>query len=98
VTLRFESIWSKKVPIHSAIDIATAQWPGPIATEFEPDSVLITGPRHMLLRIPSVRTVKATIAFPDSLPHLVDIDTVGFGPARARPSQVKVHLKLLPHT
>jgi hypothetical protein len=98
VTLRFETMWTKKVPVHSAIDVATVQWPGPIETELEPDSVVVTGPRHLLLSIPSVRTVKSTILFPDSLPHLVDIDTVGFGPARARPNQVKVHLKLLPHT
>jgi len=98
VTLRFESIWSKKVPVRSALDIATVTWPGPITTEFEPESVVVTGPRHLLLRIPSVRTVKATLFYPDSLPHLVDIDTAGFGPARARPNQVKVHLKLLPHT
>src|SRR5436309_3051040 len=51
---------------------------------------------HLVARILSVRTVKATIAFPDSLPHLVDIDTVGFGPVRARPPQVKVQLKSLP--
>jgi hypothetical protein len=98
VTLRFESMWSKKVPVRSAIDIATVTWPGPITTEFEPESVVVTGPRHLLLRIPSVRTVKTTLFYPDSLPHLVDIDTAGFGPARARPNQVKVHLKLLPHT
>jgi YbbR domain-containing protein len=96
VTLRFESTWSRKVRVNSAIDIATVQWPGPIATVFEPESVVVSGPRHMLRRIPSVRTVKATVPFADSLPHLVDIDTVGFGPVRVKPAQVKVHFRLLP--
>jgi hypothetical protein len=95
VTLRFESTWSRKVSVTSAIAIATAQWPGPIATYFEPESVQVTGPRHLVLRIPSVRTVKTTIPFPDSLPHLVDIDTAGFGPLRARPAQVKVEFRLV---
>jgi hypothetical protein len=97
VTLRFESMWSRKVRVNSAIDVSTTAWPGPIATVFEPESVLVTGPRHLVLRIPSVRTVKATIPFGDSLPHLVDIDTVGFGQVRVRPAQVKVLFKLLPH-
>lgn len=97
VTLRFESTWTRKVPVRSMIDIAEPL-PGPIATQLQPDSVMVTGPRQLVMRIPSVRTVKMTVSLPDSLPHLVDIDTAGFGPARARPNQVKVHLKLLPHT
>lgn len=96
VTLRFESTSRKKVPVHSAIDIATVTWPGPIATEFEPEVVELSGPRHLLLGIPSVRTVRTTLPYPDSLPHLVDIDTTGFGPVRVKPNQVKVHLRLLP--
>jgi YbbR domain-containing protein len=96
VTLRFEPTWSRKVPVHSAIDIATVSWPGPIATSFEPETVQVSGPRHLVVRVASVRTVKTTITFPDSLPHLVDIDTTGLGPIRVRPSQVKVMLTLLP--
>ncbi len=98
VTLRFETMQSKKVPIKSAIDVSAEQSAGPVTTDFDPESVTVTGPRHMLLGIRSVRTVKTTIPFPDSLPHLIDIDTTGFGPARAKPNQVKVHLRLLPHT
>jgi hypothetical protein len=91
VTLRFESTWAHKVPVHSMIDIAADQPSGPVATQLQPDSVLVTGPRHLVMRIPSVRTVKTTISLPDSLPHLVDIDTVGFGSRiRVRPAQVKV--------
>jgi len=98
VKLRFESTWSRRVPVHSAIDVASANGPGPVTTILDPETVVVSGPRHLVLHIPSVRTVKQTIAFPDSTPHLVDIDTTGFGPVRVRPSQVKVSLDLLPHT
>src|ERR1051325_8265227 len=88
VTLRFESLWTRKVVVHSAIDIATADYAGGGVTPvFDPETVQVTGPRHLLLRIPSVRTIKTTLSFPDSLPHLVDIDTTGFGPARVKPQQ-----------
>jgi hypothetical protein len=95
VTLRFESTWSRSVRVLSRIDIATAGAPGPIAAVFEPDSVQITGPRHLVLRVPNVHTVRTTIPFGDSLPHLVDIDTTGLGALRVKPAQVKVNFKLL---
>jgi YbbR domain-containing protein len=98
VTLRFESTWSRRVPVLSAIDIATTGSSAAIATQIEPQMVQVTGPRHLVQKIRSVRTVKETIMFPDSLPHLVDIDTVGFGPVHVRPSQVKVSLSAPPHT
>jgi len=98
VTLRFESTWTRKVPVRSMIDIAADPLPSPIATQLQPDSVLVTGPRHLVMRIPSVRTVKTTISLPDSLPHLVDIDTIGFGSRiRIKPAQVKVSFVQLPH-
>lgn len=98
ITLRFESTWSRKVPVHSALTIVPIPLPGPIETRFEPESVIVTGPRHLVLRIPSVRTTKTTVTFPDSLPHLVDIDTTGFGSGvRVRPSQVKVQLIQMPN-
>lgn len=98
VTLRFESTWSRKVPVRSEVQIGPDQFTGPIETQLDPDTVLVTGPRHLVMRIPSVRTVKTTIAFPDSLPHLVDLDTTGFGPGvRVRPSQIKVQFRTLPH-
>ncbi|HEX4684341.1 MAG TPA: hypothetical protein VH277_16605 [Gemmatimonadaceae bacterium] len=93
VTLRFESTWTRKVVVHSAIDIATVQPAGPITPVFEPETVQISGPRHLMLHLPSVRTIKTTLSYPDSLPHLVDIDTTGFGPLRVKPQQVKVQLK-----
>ena len=97
VTLRFESTWSRKVVVHSAIDIATVQYTGPITPVFDPETVQVTGPRHLVLRVPSVRTIKTTLTYPDSLPHLVDLDTTGLGPLRIKPQSVKVQLKALPN-
>ena len=97
VTLRFESTWTRKVPVRSMIDIAEPA-PGPVTTQLQPDSVMVTGPRQLVMRIPSVRTVKATVSLPDSLPHLVDIDTVGLGNRiRIKPAQVKALFIPLPH-
>ena len=96
VTLRFESTWSRRVRINSAINVAMSDSAGPVTTVFEPESVTVTGPHHLVLRIPSVRTVRTTISYPDSLPHLVDIDTTGFGLTHVKPQQVKVQVKALP--
>ena len=93
LTLRFESTWTRKVPVRSAIQVVEPPGAGPVATRLDPDSVQVTGPRHRVTQIPSVVTVRTTITFPDSLPHLVDIDTTPLGPGvRARPAQVKVLL------
>jgi hypothetical protein len=95
VTLRFETTWTRKVPVQSAIDVATTTTsvPGPFAIRIEPSVVEIGGPRNLVAKIPYVRTIKTTIPFPDSLPHLVDLDTGGLGQGiRLRPSQVKVLL------
>jgi hypothetical protein len=96
VTLRFETIWTKRVRVNSAVNIAMVPGSGPVTTVLDPEFVQVTGPRHLLLGIPSVRTIKTTLPFPDSLPHLVDIDTTGFGDARVKPPQVKVEIKPLP--
>lgn len=97
VTLRFESTWSRKVPVQSQVQISGDPSPNSILPVIEPDSVLVTGPRHSVLRVPSVRTVKTTIVVADSLPHLVDLDTTGFAPGvRVRPTQVKVQFRTLP--
>jgi YbbR domain-containing protein len=100
LTLRFEPTWSRKVPIvPSAIDIVSAPGTGTVLPHFEPETVQISGPRHLVLSVTSVRTNKTTIPFPDSLAHLVDIDTASLGPGlRVRPTQVKVQLTLLPHS
>jgi YbbR domain-containing protein len=94
ITLRFESTWLRKVPVHTAIDVPTANGgPGPSAIHVEPNVVEVGGPRHLVGKIPFVKTIRTTIPFPDSLPHLVDLDTAGLGAGiRLKPSQVKVTL------
>ncbi len=97
LTLRFETTWTRKAPVHSEIEVANNMGTA-LTTRFDPESVQVTGPRRLVLRIPSVRTVKTIIPFPDSLPHLVDIDTTGFGAGvRVRPSQVKVLITPVPN-
>jgi hypothetical protein len=93
VTLRFESIASRRVRVNSAIDVAMRGAGGPVMTIFDPATVEVTGPRHLLQKISFVKTVRATIPYPDSLPHLIDIDTTGFGSARVKPAQVKVEFQ-----
>jgi YbbR domain-containing protein len=96
VTLRFESTWSRKVPVRSAIDVATSNGsgPGPVAMKIDPSIVEVTGPRHLVGKIRYVKTIRTTIAFPDSLPHLVDLDSNGLGSGvRLKPSQVKVMIQ-----
>lgn len=91
VTLRFESTWSRRVPVQSAIDLVRDSSMTPLAISLDPDSVQVSGPRHVVLRVPFVRTVRTTIRLPDSLPHLVDLDTARLG-IRVKPSQVRVQI------
>ena len=93
VTLRFESMTSRRVRVTSAIDVAMRGGGAPVTAVFDPAVVEVTGPRHLLQKILSVKTVRTTIPYPDSLPHLVDIDTTGFGSARVKPAQVKVEFQ-----
>jgi hypothetical protein len=93
LTLRFETTSTRRVPVRSAIDIATTNGAiGPVWTHIDPPAIEVTGPRHLVARVSFVRTIKTTIPFPDSLPHLVDLDTTGLSQIRLRPSQVKVWL------
>lgn len=94
ITLRFESTWSRRVGVQSAIDIATTNGiPGNVSPRIDPGVVEVTGPRHVVARINFVRTIRTTISYPDSLPHLVDIDTTTLGPGvRVKPAQVRVTL------
>jgi len=99
VTLRFESMWSRKVPVRSVVDVTAPGYSGPVGLHFDPESVQVTGPRHIVMGVASVRTVRTTISFPDSLPHLIDIDTAGLNPAiHVRPAQVKAQLSTVPHS
>ena len=90
ITLRFESTASRRVPIVSALSVNATGVVGPIATRFDPESVQVSGPRQRVSQVRAVQTIKTVITFPDSLPHLVDVDTTGFGTLRVKPAQVKV--------
>jgi hypothetical protein len=92
ITLRFETTANRKVPIVSALSVSVVGATGPISTRFDPESVLVSGPRLRVAQIKSVQTIRAVISFPDSVPHLVDVDTTGLGSLRVKPSQVKVLL------
>jgi YbbR domain-containing protein len=94
ITLRFESTWSRHVSVQSAIDIATTNGSaGTVTAKIDPTVVEVTGPRHIVARINAVKTIRTTIPYPDSLPHLVDIDTSALGPGvRVKPAQVRVML------
>src|SRR5215831_1367208 len=92
ITLRFESTASRRVPIVSALSVNATGVVGPIATRFDPESVQVSGPRQRVAQVRAVHTIKTVITFPDSLPHLVDVDTSGFGTLRVKPAQVKVVL------
>jgi hypothetical protein len=94
LVLRFEPTWTKRVVVAPAgIDMLTAPGVGMVKPVFDPEVVQVSGPRHLVLQVKSVRTIRTTLPYPDSLPHLVDIDTTGLGPGiRVRPGQVKVQL------
>jgi YbbR domain-containing protein len=98
LTLRFEPTWNRTVPVTSdRIEITSAPGNGTVHPQFDPVMVQISGPRQVVLQIPSVRTTRTTIAYPDSQTHLVDIDTSALGAGvRVRPTQVKVQLTFVP--
>lgn len=91
MTLRFESTWSRRVPVQSMIEMTPTDWPWPVTVRLDPESVQVSGPRHVVLRVRYVPTVQTTINLPDSLPHLVDLDTARLG-LRVRPTQIKVQV------
>ena len=94
LTLRFESTWSRKVSVRSAVDIATTDGSGAgVLATIEParwkSPVRGISWRTSISCGPSRRRYR----YPDSLPHLVDIDTSALGPGvRVRPAQVRVSL------
>lgn len=91
ITLRFEESSSRRVPVHSTLKVVGDSLTGPVEVQFDPAMVEVSGPRLSVLRTSFVNTVSSTIPASDSLPHLVDIDTMHLG-LRVRPSQVKVRV------
>jgi YbbR domain-containing protein len=98
LTLRFEPTWNRTVPVTpERIEIILTPGTATARPQFDPVMVQISGPRQVVLQIPSVRTTRTTIAYPDSQTHLVDIDTSALGAGvRVRPTQVKVQLTFIP--
>jgi hypothetical protein len=99
LTLRFEPTRTRTVRIDSSgLDIVAPPGSGAVTPMFDPSMVQVSGPRHLVLAVRSVRTVRTTILLPDSLTHLVDIDTTLLGPGlRVRPAQVRVHVLAAAH-
>jgi hypothetical protein len=96
LALRFESTVSRMVRVRSTL-FAHAAYPingnVPLTVRLDPESVSVTGPRVDVARIQSIPTVADTIAVPDTLPHLIDLDTTGLG-VTVRPPQVKAIVQL----
>jgi hypothetical protein len=86
LTLRFETIASRQVAVRSALLVRSPLGTA-IGVRFEPESVIVRGPRRTVARLRFVSTVADSITL-DTLPHLVDLDTAGLG-VLVRPPQVK---------
>lgn len=91
VTLRFESTWSRTVPVKSELvqrpPYSLAEGGVP-PVRLEPESVTVRGPRVAVARVRFVPTVRDSITISDTLPHLIDLDTTGLG-VTVRPPQIK---------
>ena len=87
LTLRFEHITSRNVPVRSMIRTLGAPPPLGVAVRLDPASVRVRGPRSAVARIRFVPTMPDSIAV-DTLPHLVDLDTARLGVV-VQPAQVK---------
>lgn len=86
LTLRFETTSSRRVPVRSALMIATDAASRTRVT-FDPESVTVMGPRQVVRSLASVSTVRDTVGL-DTIPRLVDLDTARLGVV-VRPQQVK---------
>lgn len=95
VTLRFETISTRQVPVSSAL-VARSSASGPsigfAPVTLEPESVTIRGPRVTLSRLRSVSTISETLTVSDTFPHLVDLDTARLG-VSVRPAQIKATIR-----
>jgi hypothetical protein len=93
LTLRFEPTATRRVVVQSAIFVPGA---GAAArVRLDPESVTVLGPRRAVAQLHGVRTIIDTVPL-DTLPHLVDLDTMalaGIG-VGVRPVQVKVFTRL----
>ena len=86
LTLHFETTASRRVPVQSAVLVRAPAGTREVPVRLDPDSVTVRGPRRIITRLRFVRTRRDSISL-DTLPHLVELDTVGLGVA-VRPTQV----------
>lgn len=92
VTLRFETKASRSVSVLNGGRIRVSfigGAPAPARLRFEPETVLITGPRRIVRRLRGIYPTALSIMAGDTLPHVADLDTAGLGVTVA-PAQVKV--------
>lgn len=95
VTLRFASTSRRLVPVRSALRLTAGpglRMIGP--AEFEPESVLVSGPRAAVGRLDSVRTVADARDVCDSARWLVRLDTAGLA-VSVRPATVQAHIPVV---
>ena len=88
LTLRFEHIMSRTIPVRSTIRTLGMPPPPGVAVRLDPAFVTVRGPRTAVARLRFVPTTPDSIAV-DTIPHLVDLDTAGLG-VLVQPAQVKV--------
>jgi hypothetical protein len=89
-TLRFDSLLQRRMPVRSALRLTDAagriQLYEPV---FDPDSVTVTGQRHVVKDMESISTIRRTIVVRDTLISVeVPLDTLHLGitviPVRVR--------------
>ena len=91
VTLEFVRTLTRRVPVRSAVHVASPPG-GPAArVVIEPTTVEISGPRLRVLRVAFVRTDTTGIPATDFIAHQVPIDTTGLG-ITVKPEQVRVRI------
>lgn len=88
LTLRFERITSRVVPVRPALRALGVPPNVGIGMQLDPAFVTVRGPRAAVSRLRFVPTVVDSFAL-DTVPHLVDLDTSGLGNVQVRPLQVK---------
>lgn len=85
--LRFETTANRRVPVRSAL-VLPAEFAGRARVAFDPESVMVMGPRRLVRALRAVSTVRDSVGL-DSIPRLVDLDTARLGGVAVRPQQVK---------
>jgi hypothetical protein len=66
-------------------------------TRFEPESVLVTGPRRLVTGLSSVSTVSQTVTVGDSGVFLIPLDVKRLGPkVTVRPAEIRLSVTTPP--